>query len=54
MVRRSVRSPVSLMLVFYNLDDITDGVGETDIVVITTVMSSSSWAWRSSEIDYIL
>lgn len=47
-VRRPVRSPMSLMLMLDYLDDVADGVGEPDIVMITSVVASSSWTWRSS------
>lgn len=44
----SMRSPVSLMLVLYYLDDVADGVGESDIVMVTSVVASSSRTWCSS------
>lgn len=47
-MRRAMRSPVSLMFVFHYLDDVADGVGETDVVVVTSVVPSPSWARRSS------
>lgn len=47
-VGRSMRSPVSLMFVLYYLDDVADGVGESNIVMITSVVASSSWTWCPS------
>lgn len=47
-VRGSVCSPVSLVFVLYYLDDVADGVGESDIVMITSVVASSSRTWCSS------
>lgn len=48
-VWRPVRSPVSLMFMLNYLDDVADGVGEPDIVMITSVVASSSGTWCSSE-----
>lgn len=48
MVRRSMRSPVSLMFVFHYLDDVADGVGEADVVMVTSVVPSPSWTRRPS------
>lgn len=48
-VWRSMRPLVSAMLVLHYLDDVADGVGEADVVVVASVVASSSRARRSSE-----
>lgn len=48
-VGRTMRSPVPLMFMLNYLDDVADGVGEADIVMVTSVVTTSSWARRSSE-----
>lgn len=45
-MRRTMCSPVSLMFVFHYLDDVADGVGEADVMVVTSVVPSPSWARR--------
>lgn len=47
-MRRPMRSPVSLVFMFHYLDDVADGVGEADVVVVTSVVPSPSWARRPS------
>lgn len=48
MMWRTVRSPVSLVFMFHYLDDVADGVGEADVVVVAPVVPSPSWARRPS------
>lgn len=43
-------SPMFPMFVFYYFDNVTDCVGESDVVMVTTVVASPSWTWRSSGI----
>lgn len=47
-VRRAVRAPVPLVLVLHDLDDVADGVGEPDIVMVTSVVATPSRTGRSS------
>lgn len=55
MMRRSMRPSVSLVFMFDYLDDIIDGVGETDFVMITSVMpSSGAWCTSVYEKKYII
>lgn len=46
---RSMRTTMSVMLVFDYLDNIINCIGEANFVVVSSVMPSSSWTWGSSE-----
>lgn len=48
-VWRSMCSPVLAVLVFNYFDHVADGVGESDVVMVTAVVASPSWTWRPSE-----
>lgn len=41
---------MSLMFVLNYFDNVADGIGESDIMVVRAVVTASSWTRRSSEI----
>lgn len=52
-MRRSMRTAMSLMFVFDYLDDIVDCIGEANFVVVASVVPSPSWTWGSSKGYYV-